>query len=70
MSGKYFNEEHPPFLPSPNKKLISFILSVFHLDISGKDFRLEHPKNIPEIFLILPVSHKEISGKDNKDEQA
>ena len=41
---------------------------VFHFEISGNDFKLEHPKNICLMSLILLVFHFEISGNSFNDE--
>jgi len=43
-------------------------LSVFHLDISGKDINDEQFKNNPSILITLSVFHLDISGKDINDE--
>ena len=51
-----------------NKKLIFLILFVFHLDISGKEIKDEHPENIPLISSILLVFHFDKSGNEIKEE--
>ena len=54
------NNEH-----SENKPYIFFTLSIFHLDISGKDIndlQLENRKLIS--IIILSVFHKDISGNN------
>ena len=38
------------------------ILSVFHLDISGIEDKIEHPPNMAFIFVTLFIFHKDISG--------
>ena len=55
MSGNFNKDEHPK-----NKKLILFILFIFHLDISGNSFNEEHLKNNPDILIILLTFHFEI----------
>ena len=44
-------------------------LFVLHFEISGKDIKEEHLKNISLILLILLVFHLERSGYDYKEEQ-
>ena len=41
---------------------------VFHLDMSGNDFKDEQSKNKPVILLALLVFHFEISGIDSRFE--
>ena len=47
---------------------MSFIFSVFHFEISGKDVNEEHLMNKPLIYSILSIFQTEISGNDFNEE--
>ena len=61
ISGKDVNELWENIL------LISFILDIFHLDISGNDIKELHLANIAIISVTLDVFHFDISGNSFND---